>query len=112
MSFKSLISSVLADDKPVDPVSPVGHAGLTSTRLWVLVALAALVLWVTKGVLTEENLKLLFWASLAYIGANTITRTVQIYVNGKIQIEKVRLAWADGKLDPDEVKALETPKDD
>lgn len=102
MSFTTAVAELFRSEKK----EGVDHSSWTGSRLWMLVAFVALVLIITKGVLTEDNMKLLFWAFVVYTGTNTITRGLQIVMNGLIVKERQRLAWKDGKLDDAEAAAL------
>jgi len=102
MSLTKAVAELFSSDKKEE----VGHASWTGSRLWMLVAFVALVLIVTKGVLTEHNMKLLFWAFAVYTVTNTVTRTAQIIMNGIIVRERQALAWKDGALSAEEERSL------
>lgn len=102
MSLTKAVAELFASDKKDE----VGHSSWTGSRLWMLVAFVALVLIVTKGVLTEHNMSLLFWSFAIYTIANTVTRAAQIVMNGIIVRERQALAWKDGKLSAEEERSL------
>lgn len=84
----------------------VKHGKLTSTRLWALVAFVGLIVWLTRGVLTESNIRMLFYAVCVYITGDTITRSITIYVNGRTKRVLADAFMKDGKLDANETSVL------
>jgi ABC-type Fe3+-siderophore transport system permease subunit len=70
----------------------IGHSDMTSTRLWAVVILIALVLWFSKGVLTPDTLALCFYAVIAYLVCNTLTKLLQLYANMKIKLAAIEAA--------------------
>ncbi len=103
MSLRTAIAELF---KKADENLEVSHGKLSSTRLWVLVGFAALLLWVTKGVLTEANLKMVFWVAITYIVCNTLTRAMTLFVNAKTKRIFAESFMKDGKLDANETSVL------
>lgn len=90
MSIKSALSALFNDEKK-KAESFIEHPTLTSSRLWFALGFVALLIWFTKGVLTEQNMMLCFWVFVIYTVANTATRIAQIFVNGSLQKTKMQL---------------------
>ncbi len=103
MSLRTAIAELF---KHAEENLEVSHGKLSSTRLWVLVGFAALLLWVTKGVLTEANLKMVFWVAITYTACNTVTKAVTIFVNARTKAILAAAFMKDGALDANETSVL------
>lgn len=104
--------SALFSKKKEQATDLLEHPGLTGSRFLVIAGFAGLLLWVTKGVLTEANIRMLFWGVLVYVGCNTITRSIQLICNTTLRKTTLRLAYADGTLDPAEVGIVTAQADE
>lgn len=100
---KAFFSNLKSEAPKADGIE---HSSYTGSRFVLLLVLLAGVLYVTKGVLTESTLWLCFWGYVTYTASNTVTRAVQMWVNGRILLKAQELAYADGKLDEVEAKSL------
>lgn len=107
MSFLSRVGTALSslsskDDGP----AKIEHDSYTGSR-FVVVALAVLgLLWAPKFGIGQDIIRYGFWLVIAYIASNTITRTIQIWVNAQIMRDFQQLAYRDGKLDDSEAKSM------
>lgn len=102
MSISKAISALFSDDK----TTQVQHSSLASMPTWVLALFIAGVLWLTHGVLTETNLRLIFWLALAYIGGEYLLRIVLIIVNGANKRAEITTFDRDNSLDANEAAVL------
>jgi len=82
------------------------HGRLTSTRLWVLLGFVGLLIWFTRGVLTEKNIEMVFRAALWYMAANTASRVAAIVMDGLLKMRQLDAFMKDGKLSAREVSIL------
>jgi hypothetical protein len=105
MSLSDAISAFFKkEDKPKQEIE---SSPFTSTRLWLTVAVIAGMIWLSGGLLTPHNMMLAAIVVIAYIIGNSLTKAVQIWVNGNIRIKMMELAWKDGKLTKEESEAID-----
>lgn len=99
MSFLARVGSALSSLSSPDTKAPqVGHESFTGSR-FVVMALAVLgLLWAPKFGIGSDLIGYGFWLVLAYLASNTITRSIQILVNGRILQAAQELAYRDGTL--------------
>lgn len=87
MSIASILHNIATyfeKEKTVAETS-INHPTLTSTRLWVVGALGAAVVWLAHGVLTPETLLMLTITANVYIVANTLSRIFQIKAEASLK---------------------------
>jgi hypothetical protein len=89
-------------------VKELTHDSWTGARFGIVLLFAGLLLWQNKGALAHDAVMLLFWLAIAYITSNTITRSIQLVMNGKLLRDRQALAWQDGVLTPLEASSLGT----
>ena len=98
--------SSLSPKEQADQPASIEHDSFTGSR-FIVIGLAVLgLLWAPKFGLGADLIQLCFWLVVVYIVCNTITRTAQILVNGKLAQDFQKLAYQDGKLDEVEAKSL------
>ena len=109
MSLFSKLGTALASlGKQEDKDGPeqIGHDSFTGSR-FIVIALAILgLLWAPKFGIGSDLIMYGFWLVIAYIVSNTVTRTVQILVNGRLAQDFQAFAFKDGKLDENETKVI------
>jgi hypothetical protein len=106
MSLKSAIAEFFSPAAESDKPEQVAHPSLTSVPMIVLVLFVAGLIWLGRGVLTEENIKLAFWLALASVVCHTATHIVQLLVNGAILRERQKMILGDNKATPEELALL------
>jgi hypothetical protein len=98
---------------PIDKIKELGssltHDGLTSTRLWVTAGFIIALIW-ARTLLSEKNVELIFWLAVVYIVCNSLTKAITLVGNAAIKVQMIKAATLDGKLDQDEIKAIEQAK--
>lgn len=106
MSFRKAISALF--DKNETEKLEVEHGKFSSTRLMIVVAFAGLLLstWVVKGLVTDANIQRLTWVVIVYIIGNSVTKSVQMVVNGWIKNTQARAFLKDGTLSDNERDVL------
>lgn len=102
MSFSKAFSALFESDD----ANEVKHDKFTSMRFMAMIAFVGLIVWTTKGLLTDANLHLIFYAFAVYVAGDTATRMMQILVNGRIKLAEVKAFTSDGTLDANETKVL------
>jgi hypothetical protein len=109
MSLSNALSALFANETKDPNKETIEHSWIGSSRFIVFVAIAGLVVYLAYKGLTDLRV-IIPVTSLAaiYILANTVTRIFQIKANAEIIKERQRLAWADGRLTPEEAAALAT----
>lgn len=103
MSISKAIAALFSHD---EEDSQIRHSSLTALPTWVLVLFVAGVLWLAHGVLTETNLRLIFWLALAYIGGEYLLRIVLVIVNGANKRAEITTFDRDNSLDANEAAVL------
>jgi hypothetical protein len=106
MSLKSALSELFSPAPAADKPDQVNAPAWTGIPVGVLVLFAAGLIWLGKGVLTHENLQLVFWLALATLGCHTAVHLVQIIVNGAILRERQKYLLKDGTASAEDVAAL------
>jgi hypothetical protein len=99
MNWKTILEGITGSG---DGTNTLEHRSFTGSRFILLIGFGCLILWATKGVLTQDTMHLLFWGLVTYTAANTLTRLLQFYANMRIRMRAMELAWKDGKLDNNE----------
>lgn len=91
------------DDKPTETMD---DPGFTSSRLLIMLAFVGLILYSTKGVLTEANVRLISQVVMVVIVCKTLSRLGCYAANAFIKGRAIRLAWADKKVTPEEAAVV------
>lgn len=103
MSISKALAALFSNDsKPAQ----VTHSSLASMPTWVLVLFVVGLLWLTHGVLTEQNVHLIFWLALAYIVSDRVVTCVKLMVNGAIKRVEVNAFTRDNQLSGTEAAVL------
>ena len=104
MSISKALAALFSGDDTKS--AQVSHSSLASMPTWVLALFVAGLLWLTHGVLTEVNLRLIFWLALAYIVSDRLVTCVKLVVNGSIKRVEVNAFTRDNQLSDNEAKVL------
>lgn len=105
MSFSSAIKAFFDDTK--GKVEAIDHSALTSTRLLVLIGIAAVfIVLMLKGLTQPIVIFPLTGLAALYMVCNTWTRVVQMKLNASLMHDRQQRAWKDGKLDAQESKLI------
>jgi len=102
MSLRSWLAEVIKPAEVKDKVADLVHERWTGSRLVLLLAFAGLLIYITKGMLTEHNIDRLFWALAIYMICNTVSKVAVIIGNAWLKVWQTRAFMKDGKLDDNE----------
>ena len=108
MSFFSRVGAAIQSLGSKDQPAPatIDHDSFTGSRFVLIAGAILALLWAPRFGIGADLIQLAFWLVIAYIASNTITRSIQIWVNGQIARDFQRLAYQDGKLDEIEARSL------
>jgi hypothetical protein len=106
MSISSAVSELFNSTKNDVLKGDLNHGTFSSTRLWVLMGFAAVLL--TPRLVTEFQVWVLFWLALAYIVTNTVTKSLQMILNARMRSKIIDKVYADGKLSETEALTLKS----
>ena len=112
MSILSKLRNSVADfvkpeETDAEPTAAqVPHESFIGSHFVVVAAAIIGLLWAPKLGFATELIQYCFWLVIAYIISDTITRTVQIVVNGRLAQDFQAFAYKDGKLDENETKVI------
>ena len=84
MSFRSWLSETIAP-KATALKEDIEHGRWTSSRLWLVVGFVAALIW-AKSMLTELNMKMIFWLVVTYTICNTVSKCVNTVSNAWIKV--------------------------
>lgn len=97
MDFGTIVQGLLGK-KDEQPTTTLDHPSFTSSRLLVVLAFVAIILYSTKGVLTEANIRIISQVVMVLVICNSLTRLGYYGANAFIKGRAMRLAWSDGTL--------------
>ena len=104
MSISSALEGLFKkSESKVGDLLPDGS--LFSNRMMVIVGFVVLVI-AARSFMTEQVVSILGFLVGGYLLSGTVTKSVQLYWNGKIRLRELELAYVDGKLDDNEVALM------
>jgi hypothetical protein len=97
MDFGTIVQGLLGK-KDEQTTATLDHPSFTSSRLLVVLAFVAIILYSTKGVLTEANIRIISQVVMVLVVCNSLTRLGYYSANAFIKGRAMRLAWQDKTL--------------
>lgn len=110
MSLKNAFAALFASGNDEKEKVEHGH-WLGSSRFLLTLGLLAVIIYLTKGILTDTLWIICGVIVVTYLVTNTWSKTVAMKVNAEVIKERQRLAWADGSLSAVEAEALKRADD-
>jgi hypothetical protein len=105
MDFGTIVQGLFGK-KDEQPTTTLDHPSFTSSRLLLVLAFVAVILYSTRGVLTEANIRIISQVVMVLIIGNSLTRIACYAANAFIKGRAMRLAWNDGTLTAEEAAVV------
>ncbi len=94
---------VKAEPKASDLIE---HGVLDNPTLWIVLGFSGLIVWLSKGILTESNYDRLYHLALVYIIGHVVIKVTAMIINGLLKGRMIDRSFKDGKLDSEETRAI------